>query len=318
MRYFVCSYQRAKLQITLASMPPSILAKMELCVVPSQYKEYKAEWYGNKVKAIHVWPKYFDMLGKKRKYLCTHINEDFLMFDDDLRFFPYNSKTGKHIPSSDPTHAKRMERELLERIPALFERYDMVSLPFKFMAPQAIEKHGLEKVHGIHGGVWGFAKGRGKELDYNQIYTSHDTYLPLQALKKFKGNTVTYFGLCWDESKIKALHTTGIGPLTEILEVDSILKIAQYMPGIITGIKQNVLKLDLQMKRHQMRLVNGVKPVHIEASNLFIQRTLEQYGLRKLPAKFVYEDKMPREEIIRTIENNWEAAKGFRTKKLLG
>ena len=84
MRYIIPSYGRSHLQKTLQNVPPDFLPHIELFVVPSEYKKYRKEWYGRKLKSIEVWPDHLDMIPKKRKWLAKNVNDNYMMLDDDL------------------------------------------------------------------------------------------------------------------------------------------------------------------------------------------------------------------------------------------
>lgn len=309
MRFIVLSYGRPEVQLTLQNLPADLLNTVELWVVPSEYHLYKKQWYSSKVKAIECWPAHIDCAPKKRKYAALNFHEDYMLMDDDLSLYVWSKKADKYVkPDVLP---KKFQREWTETLPELFGKYAGVSLANKFMADPYVREHGLLKEHNIGYCVSGFAKKAPRQkLLYNRVFAFTDISLPLQMYQQ-TGNSLIYYGLCYNHAKHKILETTGMSAYRDdFVKLDSAMKMAQLFPGIVTGMKHTGNHGGgVTLTKFFSRVKKGVTDSNKGASEAFLSQMMEQHQLRKLPKLFEYEDEMPRAEIIELFKKNWQRVK---------
>ena len=305
MRYIIPSLGRPDLQITLKSLPPKLLKHVELFVVKSEYKAYKSQDYASKVKAINVWPSHIDCMPKKRKWLALNAGSDFIMMDDDLGLYTW---TGERYVKAIDAEAKFTKR-FLEVLPGLYDRYYMVSCPMKYFADTHVKANGLYKYDDVGYVFTGFAKGAANRVDFNKVFSFTDMSVPMQVLKRHQAS-VTFYGICFAQSSAKALSTTGMSTYrTDFVKLDSALKMVQLFPGVVTGFRTT--KVDngggISLEKRVSRLLDGTKPHHVEKSEAFVKQFCAEHNLIKPPKIFQYPDDMPRDEIIRQFQANWDA-----------
>jgi hypothetical protein len=298
------------MQITLQSLPPKLLPHVELFVVPSEVKAYRKGWYASKVKAINVWPEYVDCMPKKRKWLALNAGSDFMMMDDDLLLYNWIKDTQRYGKAID--NEKQFTKRFLETLPSLYDAGNsMVSVPMKFMADMHVKANGLYKNEDVGFVFTGFGKGKAKYVDFNKVFSFTDMSVPMQVLHRHH-TSITYYGICFSQSSAKALATTGMSTYrTDFVKLDSALKMLQLFPGVVTGFRKT--KVDngggISLEKRVSRLISGVNDIHIAKSQASVDAVCKLHGLSKPPKIFQYTDDMPRDEIIRTFQRNWDKVK---------
>lgn len=310
MRWCIMSYQRPKLQVTINSIPDKFLSQVELWVRPEEYKLYKKESYASKLKKIHVWENHMDFMPKKRKFFCQQVGkkDDFMMMDDDVRLRVWNTKEQRYVSGHDDP--RLFEKYFCDVFPGLFEKYDHVAAANQFMANPYIKAHGLEKVGTTGPVVWGFAKGAACDLKFSRTFGYQDMYIPWQVQNATKGKTIVHYGIAFGHDNRPELEATGIGHVKPLLMVDTIMKLAHLMPGIVTGYKMTGKDEERWcMIKWPSRVLKGVNEQHLQQSKDFIAEECKKQGLLRRPKIFEFEDEMPKAEIIAQIYANWRAAK---------
>ena len=308
MRYVIPSLGRAATQKTLESLPPGLLPHIELMVVPSDYADYKNQWYSDKVKSIECWPEYIDMMPKKRKWLAQNMGDDFLMLDDDLLLYAWNKTDLRYNRARDLP--KAFTRRFLETIPAYFETHSMVSVPMKFMSDVYHKEKGIERTD-IGYVVTGMRKDAAAKVVFNTVFAFTDVSVPLQVYQAHK-TAVVYYGLCFSQSKSKDNAITGMNSYrTPFIKADSAIKMLQLFPGIITDFYETKDQGGggIGLSKRTSRILKGCTKAAFLQTKTNLEKWLLHYGLSKPPAHFQYEDEMPRAEIIAQLKRNWKAAK---------
>lgn len=296
--------------ITISSIPDIHLSQVELWVRPEEYRAYKSQDYASKLKEIHVWPEHIDCAFKKRKWFCENVgqSDDFMMLDDDVRLSAWSVKQNRYLPAK--TNPKLFDRYFSDVFPNLFSKYQHVAAANKFMANPYINEKGLLKERAVGPVVWGFAKGATSHVKHNRVFGYADMYIPYQVFKKYNGNTVVHYGICFGHDNRPELRTTGIHYRSPLIMVDTIMKLAHYMPGVVTGYRMTGKDEDRWlMIKHMSRVLKGVTPANLQASKTFIDEECVKRGLSRAPDKYVYDDETPRDEIIARIRANWKAVK---------
>ncbi len=306
MRYFVLSLGRPNLQITLQSLPPECLAQIELMVVPSEYKLYKRGWYASKVKAIHQWPSYVDCVPKKRHWIAQHAKDDYVLIDDDVNLYVWSKKKDKFVRSLELPN--KFTHEFMEGLPSQFENYASVAAANKFMADPYVRKCGFVKEDSVGFVLSGFAKNTTKHVQMGHTFVYTDIDLPLQVYKKHETSAI-YYGLCYNHSGAKALENTGTSTYrSDFLKLDSAIRMAVRYKGIVTGAKWNNNKGGgVTLEKWMRRVKSGVTDAHIEKTEFWLDSMCTEHGLRSVPNKYQYNMDTPKEEIIQTYQDLWDA-----------
>jgi hypothetical protein len=305
MRYFVLSYNRPDLQITLQSMPPDLLSQIELMVVPKEYKQYKRGWYASKVKAIHTWPDYVDCVPKKRHWIAQNAKDDYILIDDDVNLYVWSRKRDKFVRALDLP--KRFAYEFMEGLPSQFETYASVAAANKFMADPFVRQHGLVKDDSVGFVMSGFAKGTTKKVQMGCTFVYTDIDLPLQVFQEHKTSCI-YYGLCYNHSGVKALQNTGTSTYrSDFLKLDSAIRMAVLYQGIITGAKWNNNKGGgVTLQKWFNRVKTGVTAAHVNKTQEWLRTICAEHGLRSCPDFYRYDMETPKDYIFQKYEELWE------------
>lgn len=308
MRYVIPSLGRPSTQKTLESLPPDLLSQIELMVIPSEYNEYKKQWYSSKVKSIDCWPAHIDMMPKKRKWLAQNMADDFLMMDDDLLLYAWNLKTLRYDRALQVP--KSFTRRFMDTLPAYFESNALVSVPMKFMSDMFVKDKGLERKD-IGFVMTGMRKDSASKVEFNTVFAFTDVSVPLQIYREHK-TAMVYYGLCFAQSQSKENATTGMSSYrTSFIKADSALKMLQLFPGIITDFYKTKDQMGggIGLSKRSSRVIKGCTKDALAKNRASLEKWLLHYKLSTAPIRFQYEDEMPRDEIIEQMKLNWKAAK---------
>lgn len=308
MRYFVLSYGRPQLQITLKSMPESVLQHIELMIVPAEYEAYRDNGLSQKLKAIHAWPSYLDCVPKKRHWMAQNAKDNYILMDDDVNMYVWSKKENKFVPAL--REPKAFERHFLEGIPCQFDKFASVACANKFMADQYVRDNGLVKKNSVGFVVSGFRKGAAANVKVGRTFVYTDIDLPLQVYQD-RGSSCQYYGIAYNHASNKALEATGTSTYrSEFVKMDSAVRMAMLYPGIVTGASQNNNKGGgWTLQKYFSRVNKGVSDAAIQKSRDFVKELCKSHGLKRPPRPFAWDFKMPREKILDTYTRLWEEAK---------
>lgn len=309
MNYIISSLGRAERMITLESMPARCLQHITLMVRPEELKIYKNQWYSSKVRRISTWPEEVDCIAKKRKWLGEELGASFTLIDDDLSMYVFDRKLSKFVLASNKP--KTFIKEFEETFPALFDHHKSVSLPMKLFSDQAATN--LLKVQGDLvknnqlGYVFsGYQRGALSGLNHN-VFVFTDLNVSLQQFMR-SGSSVVYYGMCFQQSGAKFLQSSGMSLYrSDLIKLDSALKMMKLYPGIITNFKANSEANGGGVSvSKQVRRVGRVTEAHLKTAAQTLKGKLAEYGLTKVPKIFTIEYDIPRAKLEAVINKNWK------------
>ena len=310
-RLIIASYGRPKHQITLRNLPEALLKRVELWVVPSQYKAYKAEGY--KVKCITKWPDGIDAIFKKRKWLAKNIKEPFVMLDDDLQLMRWSKSANKYIiAKNDP---ERFVKVFENRFLTLLDKYDSIACAMKFMAEQHLEKSGLIKEGTPGYVVTGYNPGVCKEVDFTRTSVLSDMNQNIQILQQGK-TSATFYGIVFSQSSAKALETSGCGTYrTDFMKIDAALRMLYYFSGIVTDFQptKTVNGGGLKLIKYLGRLKTGVNSNHMDLSQQNRLGWIEKLGMDRSPKRIRWKMEEPVPDFMARLQEAWRDA-GYKGK----